>query len=83
MAPMFFLQFLSNPLSNMFIVAQKQKVGMFLQAFLFAGVLSALLVGNYVFDDAKISILLFSIAYSVKYLMDLLLSYRYSLGKQD
>ncbi len=82
LAPMFFLQFITNPLANMFLVAEKQKYELFLQLYLVAVIGASLYVGCYVYGDERLAVLLVSILHSSKYLIELVLSYRYSLGKR-
>jgi len=56
--PMFLLQFIVSPLSNMFLVAEQQKKDFFLQICLFLAILSALYGGYYVFDSPKATLML-------------------------
>ena len=81
MIPMFFLQFITSPLSSMFIVAEKQKIDFTIQIVLFFTVLTAFLVSNEIFPGKPhSSILLFTIIYSLKYIVELILSYHFSKG---
>ena len=82
MTPMFFLQFIVSPLSNMFLIAEKQKLDLYLQVFLLVGVLSAFLCGYNIFKEPKMCIILFTFVYSSKYIFELYLSYQFSKGKK-
>jgi len=79
---MFFLQFIVSPLSIMFLVAEKQKIDLFMQIFLFCSVFISFFVGYKLYNDVKICLLFFTAAYSIKYLIEFYLSYRFSLGKK-
>jgi len=81
MTAMFFLQFVVSPLSNMFLVAEKQHIDLWMQAVLLTGVLSAFAFGYNIFREPRICIFLFTIAYSLKYILELYLSYKFSKGK--
>ena len=80
--PMFLLQFIVSPLSNMFLVAEQQKKDFFLQICLFLAILSALYGGYYVFDSPKATLMLYSGVYTLKYIVELILSYGFSKGKK-
>jgi len=80
MTPMFFLQFFVSPLSNMFYVAEKQQMDLVVQLLLFIGLCTALLVGFFIFKSAAIAIILFTVIYCIKYIIELFLSYKFSLG---
>ena len=81
MTIMFFLQFVVSPLSSMFLVAEKQHIDMWIQIVLLAGVISSFACGYTIFNKPEICILLFTFVYSVKYIIELFLSYRFSKGK--
>ena len=78
--PMFLLQFIVSPLSIMFLVAEKQKLDFILQIFLFLSIISVLYFGYIFFKDAKITIALYSFIYSMKYIVEFSLSYKFSKG---
>ena len=81
MTPMFFLQFFVSPLSNMFYVAEKQKIDLIIQCFLFLGLCSGLAIGFYGFNSTYVAIVLFTTIYCIKYFVELFLAYKYSLGE--
>jgi O-antigen/teichoic acid export membrane protein len=80
MTLMFFLSFVVSPLSNMFIIAEKQKIDLIIQIFLFSMVSISFIAGYRIFNHPKAAILLYAITYSVKYSIELFLSYRFSKG---
>lgn len=81
MTVMFFLQFVVSPLSVMFLVAEKQKLDLFLQFYLFCSLFISFFVGYKVYNDPKMCLLFFTVAYSIKYLIEFALAYRFSAGK--
>jgi O-antigen/teichoic acid export membrane protein len=80
LTPMFVLQFITSPLSNMFIVAEKQKIDLYLQVFLFVLILLSFYIGKYIFDDIKITLILFSLAYFIGYIIGVFMTYNFSKG---
>lgn len=78
---MFLLQFIVSPLSGIFMIAEKQQYDLLMQIGLFIGCVSAFFIGHTYFKDPKVSILLFTIVYSIKSSIELLLAYRFSQGK--
>lgn len=80
--PMFALQFIVSPLSSMFLVAEQQKKDFILQICLFLGIVSALYGGYYLFKTPEATLMLYSGVYSLKYVVELLLSYQFSKEKK-
>jgi len=78
MTPLFFLQFISSPLSNMFLIAQKQKLDLLIQIFSFITMSLGMIIGYYVSKDVSTILYIFTIIYSIKYLIQLTLSYRFT-----
>lgn len=78
--PMFFLQFVTSPLGNMFIVAEKQEKDLLWQLFLFISVLCSLFVGIFIFEDEYIAVSLFSLSYSISYLLNFYMTYNFAKG---
>lgn len=76
MTPMFFLQFIISPLSSLYIVMEKQKLDLILQVVLFILIVSALLIGFTIFNSIEISIFLFTLAYSLIYILNAIITYR-------
>ncbi len=79
--PMYFLQFLTSPLSNMYIVAEKQKLDLYWQIYLLISVVSSILIGYFIFNDSYISIVLFAVAYSIAYFINVIFTYNFAKGK--
>lgn len=82
MTVMFFLSFIVSPLSNMFIIAEKQKIDLIMQIVLFGFVLLSFIIGYNFFNNPKVTILIYSIIYCIKYCVELYLSYRFSMGEK-
>lgn len=80
MTPMYFFQFLSNPLSAVFLIAEKQRVDFLWQIFLFALNITIVVLGA-LFFDIKTTLIIFSLGYSFMYIINLSLSYYFSKGK--
>lgn len=83
LTPMFFLQFVTSPLGNMFIVAGKQKLDLYWQIFLLFLVVTAFISGKYLFDDIEVTLGFFCMAYSIGYLVNLNMSFRFSKENSD
>ena len=81
--PMFLMQFIGSPLSSMFLVAEQQKKDFFLQICLFLGILLAIYGGYYIYGTARATLMLYSGVYTSKYVVELMLSYKFSKGKKD
>jgi O-antigen/teichoic acid export membrane protein len=81
LVPMYFLQFITTPLSNMYLVAEKQKLDLYWQIYLLFTVVLSILVGYYIFNDSYITIILFSLSYSVAYIINICFSYNFAKGK--
>ena len=79
-AAMYFLQFIVSPLSFLFMVAERQKASLVLQAFLVTACTAALVAGYRIFGSATAAIALLTAAYVIKYCAELALSYRFSKG---
>ena len=78
MTPLFFLQFISSPLSNMFLIAQKQKLDLLIQIVSFITMSLGMITGYYISKDVPTILYIFTLIYSIKYLMQLTLSYRFT-----
>ena len=82
LTPMFFLQFVVSPLSNMFLIAEKQKIDFIIQVALLGMVMGSFYLGYSLFKNPDFCILLYAVTYCIKYIFELLLSYQFSLGKK-
>ncbi|MDC0654196.1 oligosaccharide flippase family protein [Candidatus Marinimicrobia bacterium] len=83
LVPMFFLQFVTSPLSNMFIIAEKQELDLLWQLFLFMSVLLSLSLGIFVFKDEFVAVALFSFSYSISYIVNFFMTLSFSKGKKN
>ena len=73
---MFFLKFVSSPLSYMFYIAKKQKIDLFYHIYL----LVSTFIIFYMIDNIKTVLIIYSVNYSLIYILYMILSYRYSKG---
>lgn len=80
LTPMFFLQFITSPLSTMYMIAQKQKFDLVWQAILFSLLSLAFLIGQY-YGDIKVALSWFSGFYSLMYAVNGFISYNLACGK--
>jgi O-antigen/teichoic acid export membrane protein len=77
---MFFFRFTVSPLSYVFYIANKQKLDLYLHLlFILVGFLS-LYIGIKIFENIKLSLWFFSIAYSTIYMLYLFISYKISIN---
>ena len=79
MSVMFFFRFISSPLGYVLYITEKQKYDLIWQVFLCIFTIISILSGVY-FNSAKVSIICFSISYSVMYVFYFILSYNFSKG---
>ena len=82
MTPMFFLNFIVNPLSYTFFIAQKQKLNLIGQFILLLLTIVAIYIGIQL-NDEYFMIIAFAISYSFLYIFYLAISFKFSLGKND
>jgi len=80
MVLMFFLQFMANPLGNLFMVAEKQKLDLLWQTLLCLFSFSSIYISYLAFDNPKTTILVYSLVISFMYIVNILMSYKFSLG---
>lgn len=78
MTPMFWLSFIVGPVSVMFIIAEKQEYDLVMQLFLLLFTFIALYTGYKFFNSVEMSLILLTVIYSLKYLIELFLSYKFS-----
>ena len=79
LTPMFLLQFITNPLSAMFLIVEKQKLDLLWQSCLLTMTGAAFLIG-YVFRDVILTITLFSAAYTLMYTINGLITWKFAKG---
>lgn len=80
MCLMFAFQFVASPLSAIFTIAEKLAHDMAFQILTFVSVSVAFAVGTFVFNDAKITVLLYSAVYSLRYAFQIYYAHQYSRG---
>lgn len=80
LTPMVAAQFIASPLSAMFMLAERQKMDIVWQIGLFVAVAAAFGIG-YLTHSEFVTIILFSSAYTVMYLVNLMMTYRFACGK--
>ena len=78
--PMFFLQFITSPLSSVYMIAEKQKMDLAWQICLLVLVLSAFAIGG-IFSNIEIALALFSTAYCLMYVINGMISYQLANGR--
>ena len=81
LVPMFFMRFISSPLSYIFYIANKQNIDMFINILLVIGIIISIYIGYEFLNNIKMSILLYSLTYIFFYITYLILSYKYAKGK--
>lgn len=76
---LFYFQFITSPLSNMFMIAQKQQYDLVLQIYLVVSVFCSFIIGYKIFNSIEYSLYIFTTFYSIKYFIELTLSYKFTL----
>lgn len=79
--PALYLQFISNPLSHMFIIAKKVRLEFFIQILILLLSIFAFYIGFFYFESYSISVMLFSMVLTIKYLIFIIFSYTFSKEK--
>jgi len=78
LTPMFFFQFITSPLSSMFMIAERQKLDLCWQIALFGVVILSFVFG-YILESPKLSFIFFSFAYSTMYIINGLMTYMFTI----
>jgi O-antigen/teichoic acid export membrane protein len=81
MTIMFFFQFIANPLASVTLMANKQKFDLAWQVILSVLIGLSFLIG-YFYSDFKLTIILYTITYSIMYIFSFALTYRFSCGRK-
>lgn len=81
LAILFFFKFIASPLSYMFNIAEKQHIDLIWQIALFAVTIASFSLGIF-YDDVELALICFSASYSILYLINLSLSYKFAKGEQ-
>lgn len=79
LTPVFFLRFVTSPLSAMFMIAEKQKLDLIWQVVLFTLTVTSLILGKY-FEDITLALSLFSLSYSIMFAVNGYVTYCMSKG---
>lgn len=77
---MFFLKFISSPLSCIIYIAEKQNYDLYGQLLLLVFALVSISCGAY-FKNPKIGVILFSLSYSLMYIFSLIISYYFTIKR--
>jgi O-antigen/teichoic acid export membrane protein len=75
---MYFLKFISSPLSYTFFIAKKQKEDFYWHLYLGISTFLILLMSYYLFKDVKHTLIVFSINFSIIYIIYIIRSYTFS-----
>ena len=81
LAPMFFLQFISNPMSNMYLIAEKQKKDLYLNIILIILTMLPFILAIYLPVSVETVICSFSFLYSCVYAGNLIVTYSFAKGQ--
>ena len=79
--PLFYFNFVSMSLGGIFVIANKIKISLYWQVFNTTITVSALLIGSALYNSISMTIILFSIAKSISYLIYMIISYIYSTNR--
>ncbi len=80
LTPLFFFRFVASPLSYVLYIAEKQKYDLIWQICLFLFSTLSIVIGSLYYDDAYHAILLFSVSYSLMYVVYFFMSFKFSKG---
>lgn len=79
LTPMFYLRFVTSPLSSMFMIAEKQRLDLLWQIFLFLTTTASLVIGYY-FDEVKLALLVYMLSYVVMFSINGVMTYKMAKG---
>ena len=79
---MLFLQFVTSPLSFMFMIAEKQKLDIIWQTITLLLSYTAIISGYYIFKSPAYSIGLYSVAYTIMYGVSGIMSFKFACGNK-
>jgi O-antigen/teichoic acid export membrane protein len=79
LSPMFFFRFIASPLSVMFMIAEKQRLDLIWQIFLFLITSLAFLIG-FLFKNEVVALVLFSASYTLMFIVNLYMTYSFAKG---
>ena len=78
--PLFYFNFVSMSLGGIFVIANKIKISLYWQIFNITITIFALIVGSVIYNSMSITLILFSVAKTISYIIYMLLSYKFSLN---
>jgi O-antigen/teichoic acid export membrane protein len=82
-APMFLLQFIVSPLSNVLIIREKQQLNLSLQLGLVLGVIAAFYYGIIANENVVLALQIFTFVNCMKYIIELLFSWKYTTIRKN
>lgn len=77
LTPMAFFQFITSPLSAMFMIAEKQRLDLIWQIFLFSLVVASFILGSF-FSSATDALKIFSASYCIAYSINGLMTFNFA-----
>lgn len=77
LTPMAFCQFITSPLSAMFVIANKQQLDLIWQIFLFSLVVGSFVLASF-FSAAADALMVYSISYCIAYIINGLMTYQFA-----
>ena len=78
--PMFYFNFVSMSLGGIFVIANKIKISLYWQIFNITITVLALLIGSALYNSIIVTIVLFTFAKSISYLIYMIISYKYCVN---
>ena len=78
--PLFYFNFVSMSLGGIFVIANKIKISLYWQIFNITITVLALFIGSALYNSMIATIILFSLAKSISYIIYMIISYKYSLN---
>ena len=79
--PMCFFRFVSNPVSSLFYITNKQKIDFFIQFLFVVLIICVFFFPGVGIKKSETAIIIYSILYSLKYILELVYSWIFALGK--
>ncbi|CAL7963057.1 conserved membrane hypothetical protein [Gammaproteobacteria bacterium] len=82
MTLMFFLSFVTAPLSSLFMVVEKQKLDFIWQVFRVILSFASIAAGFILFKSVKVSLMLFTLSFSLLYVINAIMAFYFSGGRK-
>ncbi len=80
LAAMSFFQFINAPLSRLFIIAEKQRSDLIWQMIFFSSSIISLSVGYFLFNDARLTLLLYSVSQALVFIGSFFATRKFAQG---